>query len=579
MRISSTVVPTPLALLGLLIVACDSQGRGAVDSGSPAGPDRGSPPPEIGSMQSDARAKPPEGESPDGAPAAAGTDDRGTDDAGTAASGTLDAGLEGDAAAPTVQKPGPSPELFASPFYSCVRNFYVSTSGSGSGDGSQVRPWQTLQQANDSSPIAGDCINVQPGTYSAGVTVSHGGNLASTTGYVVYRCITLDGCIITAATAGFAFDYSSFPMPNYVVIDGFELAAAQEVTYGQGVQLFDGDEGSATAKSSSHHVWVLNNVIHGYGQSGVQMNDGEFFYVLHNRIYENAFRTCDAQGSGISHVVLKAFGGYVPTADDRTNPSSMIGSFVVGSSFFHNVDAWNVLYNNALTQCGSADSGAYDTDGNNIIIDTLNNAGGTNVVYPSQTLVAFNVVYNAGGGGVHVFRSEYVTVANNSCFNNYLDPYNQGSARACIDSASSYSNTILNNIAVGIPAAHSGCPYAVPPYDRWNNAFIGSPPSSTNPPDTFANNISFIVGGPSCQGEVLTNNGDRYSCISNKCNTDPAWVDVGRTSAGTETIPPTGANFALAAGSPAVGYGQTQVYLSPQSVDVGACSHWLSACP
>jgi hypothetical protein len=89
MRISSTVVPTPLALLGLLIVACDSQGRGAVDSGSPAGPDRGSPPPEIGSMQSDARAKPPEGESPDGAPAAAGTDDRGTDDAGTAASGTL----------------------------------------------------------------------------------------------------------------------------------------------------------------------------------------------------------------------------------------------------------------------------------------------------------------------------------------------------------------------------------------------------------------------------------------------------------------------------------------------------------
>ena len=26
-------------------------------------------------------------------------------------------------------------------------------------------------------------------------------------------------------------------------------------------------------------------------------------------------------------------------------------------------------------------------------------------------------------------------VANNSCYNNYLDPYNRGSARACIDSS------------------------------------------------------------------------------------------------------------------------------------------------
>jgi hypothetical protein len=565
MRLLPSVAIAAIALLGTLIAACGSSGGSAGDGGSPgSASDTGATLPDGGGTQADTGSTPSDGGSGDSAP-----------DSG----GTHDAGLDADGGASSIQKPGPSAELFASPFYTCVRSFYVSTSGSASGDGSQAHPWQTLQQANDSSPVAGDCINVQPGTYSAGVTVSHGGNLASASGYVVYRCTTLDGCIVTASSAGFAFDYSSFPMPNYVVIDGFELAAAQEVTYGQGILLFDGNEGGASAKNSSHHVWVLNNVIHGYGQSGVQMNDGEFFYVLHNRIYGNAFHTCDAQGSGISHVVLKAFGGYAPTNDDRTNPSPLIGSFVAGSSFFHNVDAWNVVYNNALTQCGSADAGAYDTDANNIIIDTLNNAGSTNVVYPNPTLVAFNVVYNAGGGGVHVFRSEFVTVANNSCFNNYLDPYNQGSARACIDSASSYGNTFINNIAVGIPASHSTCQYSVPPYDRWNNAFIGSPPSSSDPPDTFANNVSFIHGGTSCQGEVLTNNGDSYPCASNKCNTDPTWVDVGKTSSGTETTPPAGANFALAAGSPAIGYGQTQGYLSPQSVDVGACSHWLSTCP
>jgi hypothetical protein len=459
-----------------------------------------------------------------------------------------------------------------------VRNFYVASNGSDSADGSQAHPWQTLQQANDSSPLAGDCINVQPGTYSAGVTVSHGGHLASATGYVVYRCTMLDACIVTDPGAGFAFETSSFPMPNYVVVDGFDLAASSAQPYGQGVKVWDGNEGGPTAPNSSHHIWVLNNVVHGYGQTGVQMNDGEFFYTVHNAIFDNARVTCDAQGSGISYVVLKAFADYEPTADDATNPSPLIGSLSTGSSFFHNAVEWNVVYNNALTQCGSAGH-AYDTEGNNIIMDTLNNNGSTGVPYPNPTLVAFNVVYDAGGGGVHIFNSEFVTVANNSCFNSYLDPYNNGSARACIDSTGSYGDTFINNIAVAIPASHASCAYSAAPYAMWNNAFIGSPPSGSTAPDTFSNNVSTLLDGTSCQGEVLMNNGDAYSCTTNKCGANPGWVDVGVTSAGTETTPPIGANFALAAGSPAIGYGQTQTYLPAQSIDVGACSHTLATCP
>lgn len=324
-----------------------------------------------------------------------------------------------------------------------------------------------------------------------------------------------------------------------------------------------------------HHIWILNSIISGYGQSGVQMNDGEYFFVVHNTIYNNARVTCDAQGSGISLAGAIAFSNYTPTADDLDNP--ILGA--IGSKF-HNALKWNVLYNNAITQCGSA-SNPYDTDGNNIIFDTWDWNGVSGAVpYTGGALAAFNVTYNSGGGGVHIFRSEYVTAANNTCYRNYLDPYNSGSTRACIDTADSYGDTIINNIAVAMAADHSSCAYNVAPYAMWDNAILGGPPSTSSPPDTFSHNITFIAGGySSCQGEVAMFNGDTYSATTNKKATNPLWVNVGTTSVGSETTPPAGANFALRTGSPAIGYGLMESYLPASSVDVGACSSSLTSCP
>src|SRR5262249_18994637 len=153
---------------------------------------------------------------------------------------------------------------------------------------------------------------------------------------------------------------------------------------------------------------VLNSIISGYGQSGIQMNQGEYFYVVHNTIYGNAHTSCVAQGSGISFAGLIAIPGYRPTADDLTNP--ILGN--IGSAF-HNAVEWDVLSNNAVTNCGTA-SRPINTDGNDIIMDSLDWGGqGGTVPYAGGVLIAFNITYNAGAGGVTTFHSGRVTIANN----------------------------------------------------------------------------------------------------------------------------------------------------------------------
>jgi hypothetical protein len=487
-----------------------------------------------------------------------------------------------------VQKPGPSADLFANPYYTCVKNYYISISGSDSNNGSSDSPWRTLQHANSVPRAAGDCINVAPGAYN-GVVISQGGNAAASTGYVVYRCQTLDGCTINgnagpnrnASVFFSASGISASAAPangNYVQFDGFVMRG-QANRAGSAYEIGFVDYNYTNGKEiAHHHVWLLNSIIFGFGQAGVSVGSTDYLYAIHNTAYDNAFRQCDAQGSGIAINIAHDIPGYTPTADDQT-PFSGFGfpTWELGDgTFFHVVFAYNVTYNNHLSGCSKGTV----TDSNGIIFDTNAGPDGNSTDYHNPMLAYGNVSYNNGGGGVLITRSFNVTIANNTAFNNYIDPDEFGGAGSLtdnnggnIDNGKTYSNYFYNNIAVNCTSAFPASSVA----NGGNNAIFLAPTAGDDPAQ---GNITYMVtSNPACGAEVQLYNRQTYDKTQNMVATNAQWVNVPFSSPGTESTPPAGTNFALSPGSPAIGYGTVKSWMPPSSVDAGACPSSLATCP
>jgi parallel beta-helix repeat protein len=477
--------------------------------------------------------------------------------------------------APGETTPGPSKALFDHPYYRCLANLYVSTTGSDTNPGTQALPLATLQHANDVVPPPGTCINVAPGTYAAGVLLSNGGNLAAPTGYVVYRCQALDACTITADGDPWnpVFAIKSAYGPNYIVIDGFTMAASEEAYYGVAIDINNNPDGGPLGEPSAHHVWMLNNIIHGYGQAGIGTGEADWLFALHNTAYNNANVTCDAQGSGIGYVVAKVTPNYTPTKDD------------LAFAPFHQVIGYNISYNNIITQCGNAQN-PYDTDGNGIILDTFNGSGVDNVLYTAQTLVTGNVTFDNGGKGIEVFRSDYITVTNNSAYNNNLDPWNAGFPRGEIHNGGAGYNTYLNNIAYSVPAGSpsdprcQGADYDIQPAPcplMANVALFGADEAGiTDIGNSWSNNITEGGAPPWGWGPdgnvMLGNDAAAFTCTENLCETDPLFASV------QYGVGDFHENFALQPASPAIGEGLPEPYLPVTAVDAGACPHTRKTC-
>ncbi len=429
------------------------------------------------------------------------------------------------------EQPGLSPALSRSPLYTCVTNYYVDgVNGNDTNPGTETAPWKTIQNADNgysNVPTPGECVDVLPGTYSINKTIvlGHGGNSNAPTGYVVYRSTAPQQAHITASRPIRGNGDLVMLYAPYIIVDGFDISGNLSTTGGAGI---DGCAGGGRNVDIAHHFIAINNRIHDIGGAGLSSCTADYIIWAHNVIY-NTSSTNLYQVSGIDLWEPKALaaGSYTQTAADDTP--------------YHIMIAYNIAYDNGE---GPAVPPPH-TDGNGIIIDTTFGSASCptcGTAYPGNVLVLGNLAYNNGGGGVHIFLSQNVTVANNTTYNNYLDMLNPGTARGELSNGGSQNITWVNNIGIAVPGLGvlgNNRPIVSYPLHRfpdsgsWSkNIAFGAPVTST--PNSYANPATNLIG------------------------VNPQLTD------------PVGGNFAPLAGSAALGAGQVESYLPSAAPNIGA---------
>jgi parallel beta-helix repeat protein len=316
----------------------------------------------------------------------------------------------------------------AAPYF-CLRHFYVNiaTGVDVATQGTQASPWKTIQFANDSGVLkAGDCVHVAAGTYypsNWGLNLSHGGNTNTATGYVTY----IGAPNWATHLKGSSYSLVTITAP-YVVLDGFNVDS-------QGIQDYAIANSTDSKGVFSHHLRILNNLVHDSGGGGIGLIYSDYLTISGNTVYNTSGRSA-YQESGISIWHPRKIAGFQPKV-----PADL--------AQFHIVISENVTYDNKET---AAILGQH-TDGNGIIVDDwLDTQDSPSQPYTSQALVQGNLSFNNGGRGIEVFLSTNVTVANNTCYNNNLDMQDPGTWRGELASFASSNITWINNIAWTVPA-------------------------------------------------------------------------------------------------------------------------------
>ena len=367
--------------------------------------------------------------------------------------------------------------------------YYVSTTGSNSNSGTESQPFASIQWAADLSQ-PGDTTFVRGGTYSetfhagASVVLRNDGTASD---WINFRAYPGETPVIDHDTyAGFLV------LGNYVEVSGFEVTTSTGISnpgdssdgqnWGSGISVVGNYQfaGPSFENKRPHHVRINDNHVYGMGGSGITATRTDYLQLEGNRIHHNSFFNPN-QSSGISLYQL---------IDQDTAPG------------YHNIIRGNTSYSNQNTV--SPSGGGNRTDGNGIIIDDGQNTqfGSTFPAYTGSTLIENNVLFDNGGKGVNVFKSDNVDIINNTLFKNGKDPQvgpyqiahgnadnvriynnilygrspNEAINFAFFESNISYDNNLFFN---GITSTSSGVSYGA-------NNIYGQDPLLTNPTLDFA---------------------------------------------------------------------------------------------
>ncbi|MGG1514444.1 sugar-binding protein [Paenibacillus oryzisoli] len=348
--------------------------------------------------------------------------------------------MSGSSAAGTapVVNPNPGSIFDEQPYIGNPVVYYVSPSGLDTNDGkSTATPFKTITKAV-SVTNPGDTVNLMPGTYSPTndvgdfVLINRSGAKDVHTGelhYITYKAYDPDNKpkLLLPNNIKGVWDMVDVSA-NYIIIDGLEVegnnmnltVADGEANYNSKVA--GGSDWSNYAKTNTnginvqgHHIVVRNSHVHHLSGGGVNVGGADYITVENNDIHSNAWFTFYGT-SGIS------FLNDVDVDNNTTDYKMIVRN--------------NLVYDNETKVKWEKNKGY--TDGNGIIFDV-------DETYKGKKLVMNNIVFNNGGGGIHIYRSHNVHVINNTVFHNSRSPYLK---YPNMDVQSGDNAIFLNNISV-----------------------------------------------------------------------------------------------------------------------------------
>jgi parallel beta-helix repeat protein len=323
--------------------------------------------------------------------------------------------------------------------FSQAANRFVSASASSAGDGSLAHPFSTIQAASDSTN-PGDTVFIMNGTYTNSwwngtvVNITRSGSASAWIVYTAYpthhpklQFNGWGGVYITGA--------------SYIEVSGFEIIgnnAAMDsatafgdradgnncLTSGNGIMCYQ----SGTSPYP-HHIAIRKCIVHDCGGGGISTQTTDYITIEENTVYNNAWYS-PYDCSGISL-------GWNSNYDNDTTNYRV---FVRRNSCFANKNCIPAIQ-----------GGTVPTDGEGIIIDIQDGTAGNVPAYTGRMLLENNLVFNNGGDGITLFKTNHVDVFNNTA---YLNDQTAQINRGQIFPNQGKNTRILNNIMFA-PAGRS----------------------------------------------------------------------------------------------------------------------------
>ncbi|MCC5644078.1 right-handed parallel beta-helix repeat-containing protein [Nostoc sp. CHAB 5824] len=331
----------------------------------------------------------------------------------------------------TVQEiPLPSRKLISA--ISTATTYYVSGTGNDKNSGRTTSSaFRTIQRAADLTD-PGDTVLIMDGVYRNAYptgTVVNIKRSGRANAWITYKAYPGDRPKLKHnGWHGISINNGA----SYIEVNGLEVVGNNgNMTRGYGLSqkynksnpLTNGNcisiDGGKNGRS--HHIRILNNKVHDCGGGGISAIESDYVTVDNNEVFNNAWYSVYGC-SGIS--LLNNW-----NSDNNQNYKMFVTR--------------NKVYNNRMLVPWLATGKIQD--GNGIIVDrgTNKQKGSKLRPYRGRTLIASNISYKNGGGGIHTFQSENIDIVHNT---SYLNNQSPGISYGQISVNASNNINVLNNI-------------------------------------------------------------------------------------------------------------------------------------